>query len=93
MLDQPVRAGGRPDVDREALHVRRPVGGQHPAVGLVRVAVPVERVGDQPLLLLDGAAARGERELDAVGGGRLLRRAEPFREQRVEGVDRRVGVR
>ena len=69
VLGQPRRGLGGPDVDRVPRHVSRRVGGGHPAGGLRLRAVLRDRLVEELLLVLRGAPAAVDDELDPVVRG------------------------
>ena len=84
VLGQPRGGGGGPDVDRVPGHVGRRVGGGHPAGGFRFRAVLRDRLTEELLLVLRGAPAAVDDELDAVVRGIRRGLAQGTEQSRIE---------
>ena len=89
VLGQPRRGLGGPEVDRVPRHVSGPVGGGHPPGGLRFGAVLRDRPVEELLLVLRGAPAAVDVELDAVVRGIGCRPAQGAEQIGVENADAR----
>ena len=89
LVGEPVGGGPVADVDRQALHVHRPVGREDPPQRLLERS-PLGDLGlEQRRLLLGGPEPGGDRELVAGVGGLGLRPPERVDQAGVEAGGRR----